>query len=100
MARKIEAKINLTKIDKSRIFTSDKGNKFLEIVIIETPGGQYGDWLIVEKVSKSDYDKGVKGNILGNGKNWGNEGSSSGQQAPPYNGGGGSSGSRFEEMPF
>lgn len=99
MARKIEAKLNLTKIDKSRIFTSEKGNKFLDIVIIETPGGKYGDWLITEKVSKADYDKGVKGNILGNGKNWGNEGggSSSSQQAPPYNEGGGKS---YDNMPF
>lgn len=98
MARKIEAKINLTKIDKNRIFTSDRGNKFLDIVIIETPGGKYGDWLITEKVSKTDYDNGVKGNILGNGKNWGNEGGgSSNQQTQSYDGGGGG---KFDEMPF
>ena len=100
MARKIEAKINLSKIDKRRIFTSEKGNKFLDIVIIETPGGKYGDWLITEKVSKTDYDNGVKGNILGNGKNWGNEGgsySSNQQQAAPSGGGGGRS---YDDMPF
>lgn len=71
MARLISAKLNLSKITKSRIFTSDQGNKFLDIVIMETPNGKHGDWMIVESVKKEEREKGIKGVILGNGKNFG-----------------------------
>lgn len=71
MARLINATLNLSKIDKKRIFTSDKGVHYLDVIIMETPNGKYGDWLIVESVKKEEREKGIKGNILGNGKNFG-----------------------------
>lgn len=71
MARLINAKLNLSKINKKRIFTSDKGVHYLDIIIMETPNGKYGDWLIVESVKKEERENGIKGNILGNGKNFG-----------------------------
>lgn len=77
----IKVKLNLSKINKDRIFTSEKGNKFLNIILKETPGGQYGDWIVTEDVKKEDRENGIKGNILGNGKNWGSK--PQGSSTPP-----------------
>ncbi len=70
MARKIEISIELTKIDKKKIREKD-GRKFYDIVAIETPTGKYGQWMVVEKQSKEEREAKSKGNILGNGKNFG-----------------------------
>lgn len=86
----IKAKINLSKIDKSRIFTSEKtGDEYLDIIILDSPNDKYGnDYMIVEDLKKEERDAGKKGNILGNGKNFGSSNpSSTGNQpqsdAPP-----------------
>ena len=61
------AKIDVTKIDKSRLYKGQKGT-YLDIVLIPTPQSEYGDFMIVQQVSKEERDKGIKGEILGNGK--------------------------------
>ena len=63
----ITAKINVLQIEKSRLFQGEKG-KYLDIVLIETPTSQYGDYMIVQGVSKEEREKGIKGPILGNAK--------------------------------
>lgn len=63
----IKAKLNLSKIDKNKVFEGKNG-KYLDIVLIETPNDKYGnDWMVVEDTKKDQ----PKGNILGNGKNSG-----------------------------
>jgi len=61
------AKIDVTKIDKSRLYKGQKG-MYLDVVLIPTPQSEYGDFMVVQQVSKEERDKGIKGEILGNGK--------------------------------
>jgi hypothetical protein len=64
----ITIKIDVSKIDKSRLYKGKKGT-YLSAVLIPTPDSEYGDFMIVEEVSKEERDAGKKGTILGNGKN-------------------------------
>lgn len=76
MPRLIKAKIDVKKINKDRLFKGEKGT-YLDITLIETPNGKYGEWMIVQDAPKDE-----KGTILGNGKNknWGSDsGGGSGQ---------------------
>lgn len=64
----IKAKINVTAIEKARLFRGEKG-VYLDIALIETPNDRFGnDYLIVQEVSKDERLAGVKGPILGNAK--------------------------------
>lgn len=63
----ITAKINCSAIEKARLFKGEKGT-YLDIILIDTPNGKYGDYMIVQAVSKEEREKGIKGAILGNGK--------------------------------
>lgn len=64
----ITAKINVTKIEKARLFKGENGT-YLDIVLIETPNGKFGqDFMICQSVSKEERDRGVRGPILGGGK--------------------------------
>lgn len=66
----IKLSIDLTKIDKSKI--REKGQaKYYDIMVIETPDGKYGDYMVVESLSQEERQQGKKGTILGNGKNVG-----------------------------
>jgi hypothetical protein len=64
----IEIKIDVTKINKSRLYAGQKGT-YLTAVLIPTPDGKYGDFMVVEGISKEEREAGKKGTILGNGKN-------------------------------
>jgi len=76
----IKIKIDVSKIDKNRLFKGKQGT-YLNAVLIETPTNQYGDsHMIVEDVSKEEREKGIKGNILGNAKTFG--GSNNQNSAP------------------
>ena len=67
----ITVKINVSKIDKTHLFEGKSG-KYLDLVLRETPNDKYGnDYMVVQGVSKEARQKGVKGPILGNGKNFG-----------------------------
>ena len=64
----ITARINVKMIDKARLFTGEKGT-YLDIVLIETPNGKYGnDYMVKQSISKEDREAGAEAPILGNGK--------------------------------
>lgn len=67
----IKLSIDLKKIDQSKCKSHPNGAKYCDIVLIDSPQNQYGnDYMVVQGVSKEDRDAGVKGAILGNGKNF------------------------------
>lgn len=67
----IKINLCLSKIDKSRIKESN-GKKYIDLILRETPNDKYGnDYMVVESVTKEENQRGVKGNILGNGKKLG-----------------------------
>jgi hypothetical protein len=80
--RVIKCKINVKALDKYRMFVGEKGI-YANITLIETPGGTYGDWMIVEDIKKEEADAGKKGTMLGNGKNYGWGDSPKPNNAPP-----------------
>ena len=66
----IKVKIDVKKIDNSKLFIGEKGT-YLDITLIENRDGidQYGNsFMVVQDVSKADREAGIKGAILGNGK--------------------------------
>lgn len=65
----VQLKIDLTKIDKNKLFKSEKtGSIYLDAaVLLQDADDQYGNrGMIVQNVTKEDREKGEKGNILGN----------------------------------
>lgn len=65
----IKAKINVVKVDKSKLFPGKNGAKWLDVVLMETPNDEYGnDYMIVQDTSKEERAAGIKGAILGNAK--------------------------------
>lgn len=67
----ISLKIDVTKIDKSKLFNGKQGT-YLDAILIETPNNQYGDdYMIVQSVSKEEREQGIKGAILGNARKFG-----------------------------
>ena len=68
MSNVITARIDVTQIDKSRLYQGKKG-KYLDIVLIPTPNAKYEQThMVVQSVSKEERDQEIKGNILGNAK--------------------------------
>lgn len=66
MSNIVRLKIDVTKIDKSRLFIAKSGAKYLDATCIPS-NGQFGDThMIVEDVSKEERDAGKKGTIIGN----------------------------------
>ncbi len=62
----ITGKLNVKLIDKAKLYVGEKGT-YLDFVLIETPGNQYGnDYMIVQSVTKEEREKGIKGVVLGN----------------------------------
>ena len=67
MSKLIAIKIDVTKIDKKRLFQGAKGQYLDAVVFVSDEEGQYGDnGMITQSVSKDEREAGVKGNILGN----------------------------------
>jgi hypothetical protein len=65
----ITLKINVNLIDKSRLFKGEKG-VYLDLVLIETPEGKYGDFMVKQSQSKEDREAKKETPILGNAKYW------------------------------
>jgi hypothetical protein len=63
----ISISINVSLVNKDRLFKGKKG-QYLDCVLIETPNSEYGDYMVVESISKAEREAGNKGTILGNGK--------------------------------
>jgi len=69
MSDMLAAKIDVTKIDKTRLFEGKNGAKYLDVLLIPSTNSQYGDsHMIVQSVSKEDREAGKRGAILGNAK--------------------------------
>lgn len=71
----ITASIDVTLLQKARFKTltrkSGKTATFVDLVLIETPNGNYGDWMIKQGVTKEEREARVETPIIGNGKNVG-----------------------------
>lgn len=69
MKKTIALKIDVTKIDKSRLYRGKKGTYLDAVLFFDEQEDQYGNnGMITQSVSKEERDKGVKGEILGNAK--------------------------------
>eukprot|EP01051_Picozoa_sp_SAG22_P032408 SAG22_NODE_13654_length_399_cov_0.803333_1_plen_72_part_01 len=67
MSKLLAIKIDVTKIDKERLFQGAKGQYLDAVVFVNDEEGQYGDnGMITQSVSKDEREAGIKGNILGN----------------------------------
>ena len=66
----ITLKIDVTKIDKQRLYKGAKGTYLDAVAFIDTEQeSQYGDHgMITQSVTKEEREQGVQGPILGNGK--------------------------------
>jgi len=66
----IKVKIDVTKIDKERLFVGKNGAKYLDCTLLgRDEPDQYGnDFMVVQDVTKEERLAGVKGAILGNAK--------------------------------
>jgi len=64
----VSVKLNLSKIDKARLFKGEKGTYLDATMFIDLDNqGQYGDnGMITQDVSKEEREQGVKSSILGN----------------------------------
>jgi hypothetical protein len=62
----IRLQINCSKIEKARLFKGEKGT-YLDCTLVPT-NSEYGDYMIVQDVSKDEREKNIKGAILGNAK--------------------------------
>jgi hypothetical protein len=61
----IQARINVLKINKGKLFKGEKGT-YLDVVLIPTPNSTFADYMVVESITKEDRENDVKGTILGN----------------------------------
>ena len=86
----ISLKIDVTKIDKARLFQGKNGAKYLDVttfVDLDNPS-QYGDHgFITQDVSKEERAQGVKGEILGNAKVFYNDSQQQNKPHPNQTGG-------------
>jgi len=91
----VSVKIDVTKIDKARLFEGKNGAKYLDMTtFIDLDNqGQFGyNGMITQDVSKEEREQGVKGAILGNVKVFYKDGGTqpqhdpSAKQANPANG--------------
>jgi hypothetical protein len=73
----IKIKLDVTKIDKSRLYKGAKGT-YLDLVVYEneSPDTYGNDYSVKQDCTKEDRDAGVKMPYIGNGKRIG-------QKAPP-----------------
>jgi hypothetical protein len=68
MSNIITARIDVTKIEKERLYKGEKG-KYLDIVLIPTPNAKYEQThMVVQSISQDERKAGIKGSILGNAK--------------------------------
>ncbi len=83
----IAIKIDVTKISKDRLFKGAKGT-YLNAVLIDTPEGKYGDFMICEEQTKEERESRSNRVILGNGKYVGRKQAPAPSTPPPPKQGG------------
>jgi hypothetical protein len=65
----VTLKIDVTKIDKARLFAGQKGTYLDAVVFLDTDADDYGqNGMITQRVSKEEREAGTRGAILGNAK--------------------------------
>ncbi len=68
----VSISIDVTLVDKARLkeFGRRDGSKgkSLELILIETPNGKFGDFMIKQQVTKEEREARIEMPILGNGK--------------------------------
>lgn len=65
----ITAKLDVTKVDKAKLFPGKNGANYLDIVLIPSKSDKYGDdYMVVQSVTKEEREAGKRGAILGNAK--------------------------------
>jgi hypothetical protein len=78
----ITAKINVSAIDKARLFKGQKGT-YLDITLIRTTNDKFGnDFVVFQSMTKEERLAGNKRAIIGNGKYAGKNPQVAQQQAP------------------
>ena len=86
MAKIISVKINVSKIDKLRLYKGKQGT-YLDCALIPSSNDKYGnDFMVVQNATKEERQQGKRGEIIGNGKWFGNDANSQsghGQASPP-----------------
>lgn len=73
----ITVKVNVSQVDKARLFKGAKGT-YLDLILIETPNGEYGDFMVKQQVTKEEREAKLQMPILGNAK-WLGQKSAQGQ---------------------
>jgi hypothetical protein len=69
MSNLIYAKIDVTKIDKARLFEGKNGAKYLDLVLVPSTNSKFGDThFITQSCTKEERQSGLKMPILGNAK--------------------------------
>jgi hypothetical protein len=69
MPNLLTIKIDVTKIDKARLFQGKNGAKYLDLVCIPSPNDKYGNThFVTQSVTKEERQGGLKLPILGNAK--------------------------------
>ena len=69
MSNLIYIKIDVTKIDKARLFQGKNGAKYLDLVCVPTTNSKYGDsHFITQSATKEERANGLKLPIIGNAK--------------------------------
>ena len=63
----IQVKIDVTKINKDRLFKGKQGTYLDAVIFVSDKPDQYcNDGMIVQSVSKEEREQGVRGEIIGN----------------------------------
>ena len=67
MSKVIALKIDVSKIEKERLFKGEKGTYLDAVLFLNDDADQFGqNGMITQSVSKEERESGVKGPILGN----------------------------------
>lgn len=65
----IQLKIDVSKIDKNRLYKGKKGTYLTAALLLNDEADEYGNnGMIIEQISKEERESGHKGTILGNAK--------------------------------
>lgn len=78
----IKLKIDVKKIDKSKLFVGAKGT-YLDCVLVDRPDDFGSDGFVSQDVTKAERDAGQKGVIIGNWKHLGQKPAPAPKQWPP-----------------
>jgi len=63
--------LNIDDLRKQKpYFIVGKKGTYLDLKVIEMENKEYNDFVVVRKTTKKEYDDGIKGDIVGYGKDW------------------------------